>query len=104
MPRHTAHVTLKQDARNRAARTFVVGFAIDVGVAIALVLAAAFSKAGSWGELQWSLLGFTVAKTFVTSGCSYLLRMRIDPKAGKAKRRGLRAKLLPPKPVPEPAD
>jgi len=70
---------LAADARNRALRTFLVGLVIDLTVAVALVLVTALADIGSWGEVQWSLLSFTVAKTLVSTGCSYLLRRFVDP-------------------------
>lgn len=85
---------LSRDARNRALRTFVVGLAVDIGVAIVLVLVTAFGKANGWSDLQWTLLGFTLSKTIVTTGGSYVLRRFLDGSAVPTP--------LPPAPVPVP--
>lgn len=66
--------TDKFDARNRAFRTLVQGLAFDVAAALCLVLFTTFSDASGWGDIQWAILGFTLAKTFMVSGLSYLMR------------------------------
>jgi hypothetical protein len=83
-------VTLTQDAKNRALRSFLQGLAIDVVVAIALVLASSFGDADGWGDLQWQILSFTLAKTAVQSIASFLMRRFVDV-------------ALPPTPQPAPA-
>ena len=67
-------LTAQSDARNRAFRTLLQGLAFDVAAALVIVLYTAFSNASGWGDIQWALLGFTLAKTFVVSGLSYLMR------------------------------
>lgn len=67
-------LTVQSDARNRAFRTLLQGLAFDVAAALCIVLYTAFSNASGWGDVQWALLGFTLAKTFVVSGLSYLMR------------------------------
>lgn len=67
-------LTVQSDARNRAFRTLLQGLAFDVAAAIVIVLYTAFSNASGWSDIQWALLGFTLAKTFVVSGLSYLMR------------------------------
>ena len=67
-------LTAKSDARNRAFRTLLQGLAFDVAAAIVIVLYTAFSSAEAWGDIQWTLLGFTLAKTFAVSALSYLMR------------------------------
>lgn len=69
-----AQRTTEKDARNRAYRTLLQGLAFDVGAAVCIVLYTAFSAAEGWGDIQWALLGFTLAKTFAVSGLSYLMR------------------------------
>lgn len=67
------------DARNRAARSFVQGLAVDVGVAVSLVLVTMLNPAAEWGDVQWAVLGFTLAKTVVVAAASYVMRMFLDP-------------------------
>jgi hypothetical protein len=87
---------LSIDAGNRALRSFIVGLAIDVGVAITLVLVNVFGAAGGWDELDWKIIGFSVAKTVVASAGSYILRRFVDASGIPTP--------LPPAPVPPPAD
>lgn len=65
---------LKTDARNRAIRTLLQGLAFDIAAAITIVLYTAFASAEGWGDFEWALLGFTLVKTFMVSGLSYLMR------------------------------
>ena len=69
---------LKEDATNRALRTFAVNLFTDVAVAVALVLVTAFNSANSWGELEWSLLWFTLGKTVVVTAGSFVMRRYLD--------------------------
>ena len=87
---------LKIDASNRALRTFLVNLVCDVAVAVTLVLVAAFQKANGWDDFEWALLGFTLAKTAVTTAGSYILRRFVDPSGIPTP--------LPPAPQPAPAD
>lgn len=86
---------LSTDARNRSFRTFLNGLTVDVGVALALVLLTATSGANSWSDLEWSLLGFTLAKTGVMTAGSYVLRRYLDASPFPTP--------LPPAPVAAPA-
>lgn len=63
-----------RDARNRAWRTLLQGLAFDVLAAIVLVVFTAVSKANAWGDLEWSLIAFTLFKSAMVSGLSYLMR------------------------------
>jgi hypothetical protein len=87
---------LQVDAKNRALRTFLVGLAMDVAVALVLVLVTAFNSADGWGDFEWKVLGFTLGKTLVTTAGSYILRRFVDPSGIPTP--------LPPAPVPAPAD
>jgi hypothetical protein len=70
---------LTADARNRALRVFLVGLAIDVGVALTLVIYNAANQANRWSDFDWQLLAFTLAKTLVTTAGSFILRRFLDP-------------------------
>ena len=76
-PGNAAH--LATDATNRAWRTLAVNLAADLAVALALVLTTALNEANDWSDLEWNLLGFTLAKTVVTTIGSYVLRRFLDP-------------------------
>lgn len=62
------------DARNRAVRTFVQGLATDVLVAVVLLLWPAISDAKSLDDFNWSILWFSLGKTVVITGISYVMR------------------------------
>lgn len=75
-----------QDAQDRAWRTLLQGLAFDVAAAVVLVLFTAVSKAETWSDLEWTIIGFTVFKSIMVSGLSYLMRRvfadQIPPVAG----------------------
>lgn len=68
----------KLDAKDRAWRTFLQGLAIDVGVAVVLVLAVAFTKI-EWTLLYWQGLGLSLSRTILQSGVAYLMRVFVKP-------------------------
>jgi len=74
----TSPALLTADAKNRALRTFLVNLATDVAVALVLIIVAAFSRATSWGDIQWGVLAFTLGKTLVVTAGSYVLRAKLD--------------------------
>lgn len=69
---------LANDARNRALRTFLTGLGIDVLVGIVLVLLVTFKTANGWGDIEWTILSFSVAKSFIQSAGAYVLRRFLD--------------------------
>ena len=75
----TQPAEIQADARNRTWRTFVQGLAIDVSVAVVVVLAAAFSTI-DWTPRYWALLGASLARTVLQSGVAYLMRMWVAPR------------------------
>ena len=87
---------LTEDATNRAWRTLLVGVAIDVAVAIALVLVTYFSERNSWGEIEWAALGFSLSRSIVQALGAFVLRRFVDASSFPTP--------LPPAPVPPPAD
>ena len=75
----TGTTALAADARNRAARTLLINLTTDVAVAAALVIVTAFSTANGWTDLEWALLGFTLAKTAIVTAGAFILRRFLDP-------------------------
>lgn len=69
---------LRKDARNRALRTFLQGLAADLVAALILLLIPIVTAANAWGDFEWSVLGFLVAKTGVLTLFSYLMRTWLD--------------------------
>lgn len=87
---------LTEDARNRALRAFIQGLSIDVAVGLALVLATYFANANSWGEIEWTVLGFSLAKSVVQAIAAFVMRRFVDTSRIPTP--------LPPAPVPPPND
>jgi hypothetical protein len=75
----TPDPVVKADARERSLRSLVQGLALDVAVAIVLVLGTAFNTI-QWTPDYWKLLGLTVAKSVLQAGVSYLMRILVKPK------------------------
>lgn len=74
---------LVSDGRNRAVRTFLQGLAIDVTTALAFLLLPIVMDATSWGDLQWTVLGFLVVKTVAQSVLAYVMRVKWNRPGGK---------------------
>lgn len=72
---------VKTDATNRALRSVIQGLAIDVGVGIVLAIGVAFASAGGWGDMQWIILSFSVAKSAVQAVVAYVMRCFVDQSA-----------------------
>ena len=66
------------DARNRALRTFLQGLGTDVTAALILLLLPVFTSANGWGDFEWQVLGFLVAKTVAVTALSYVMRQYLD--------------------------
>lgn len=66
---------LGQDARNRALRVFLQGLALDVLLAVALVVYDATQSA----EVDYRLLGAALLRTVLQSAASYVMRRVLDP-------------------------
>lgn len=78
MARRTAMARLVADAKNRSWRTALQGLAIDVGVAVVLVLSTTFASANDWGAIEWALLSFSVAKSVLQAIAAYVMRRYLD--------------------------
>lgn len=86
--------TLTEDANNRALRTAIQGLAIDVLVGVALAISAVLVTANGWGEVEWAILSFSVAKSAMQAAVSWVMRRFVDGSAVPTP--------LPPAPVPPP--
>jgi len=64
---------------SRPLRTLVQGFALDIAIAVVLVLATAFNEI-EWTPKYWAALGLTVAKSVLQAGASYWMRTLVKPK------------------------
>ena len=87
---------VRVDAANRTVRTFFQGLGIDVAVGLALVLGTFFLDKNSWGEVEWTILTFSLAKSGVQAVAAYVMRRWLDPSRFPTP--------LPPDPVGEPND
>lgn len=61
------------DARNRAWRTLAQGLLLDVGVAVALLLAVALADV-QWTRAYWIALGASLGRTVAQTGVAYVMR------------------------------
>lgn len=75
MPYMTEAAVLSRDARNRAVRTFVQGLALDVLVAVALLVLDALGR----GEVEWRLLLLSLGRTVAQTAAAYIMRKVVDP-------------------------
>lgn len=66
-------------AKERAVRSLLSGFGIDILVAVAMALSILIGPWTGWGEVQWGLLAFTVFKSVLQAAISYVLRLKLQP-------------------------
>ena len=59
---------LAADAKNRAARSFLQGFGIDIAVAVAMALLAWLPDADVSKKEAWLILGTSLVKTVLQAG------------------------------------
>lgn len=76
-----AVLTDKQDARNRAIRTFVQNLAIDLAVSLLVVLGTALATLDITSKEAWTALGLLLAKTALSAPVAYVMRLRVKPAA-----------------------
>ena len=69
---------IESDAQNRAWRSFLQGMGIDVLVAIAITVTSVFATAGGWGQLQWTIISFSFAKSILQAAALYVMRRFLD--------------------------
>jgi hypothetical protein len=66
---------LERDARNRAVRTFLQGLALDVGVAVALVVYDVTND----DQPDYRLMLATIGKTVLMTAAAFVMRLKLDP-------------------------
>lgn len=76
----TTKAETKADAWNRAGRTLWQGIGVDACVGVGLGAAVLLETGDVTSPLFWGTLGVLVVKSFLTSGASYLTRLKITPK------------------------
>lgn len=74
----TSAAVAAADARQRSVRTVLQGFAIDVSVAVVLVLAVAVTDI-RWTRAYWLALGLSLARTVIQAAVAYAMRMLVPP-------------------------
>ena len=66
--------TLPEVARKRGVQTFLQGLAIDVAVALAIVIGAEVGKIQSWNDFLAPALTLTLAKSVIQAIVAYVVR------------------------------
>lgn len=74
-------VATRRAAQERGARAFATGFAIDLAVAVAVVLLAWLPDADIADKTAWTILGTAVAKSVLQAVGAYVLRLKLQPAA-----------------------
>jgi hypothetical protein len=73
-------MSTEQDARNRAARSFIQGMLVDITVALVVAVAPLILGQGfTWEARWWAAVGLLAAKSVVQSAVSYLARKLVPP-------------------------
>lgn len=72
---------LTADARNRALRTLLQGFAFSVAAALVVSLLAAVTNSTTWSEFGLTLVGFSFFQSVAVGGLSWLMRAVLDRSA-----------------------
>lgn len=85
---------LRLDAGNRALRSFLQGFGIDIIVAIAATTLVIVNDLDNWKG--WTVVGITFGKTIAQAGASYVMRRFMDSSKIPTP--------LPPSPTAPPSD
>ncbi len=75
-PRHA----VTDDAKDRSVRTVLQGLAIDVSVAVVLVLAVAFTTI-EWTQTYWVARGLSLGRTILQAVVAYFMRLLVPPGA-----------------------
>lgn len=70
---------LANDARNRALRTFLQGFAFSVAAAVVVSLMAAVTTSTTWSEFGVALIGFSFFQSIAVAALSWVMRAVLDP-------------------------
>jgi hypothetical protein len=69
---------LATDARNRAFRSFLQGFGIDIAVAVCAALMVWLPDADVSKKEAWLVLGTSLVKTVLQAGAAYVMRAKLD--------------------------
>lgn len=84
--RNTVVVTPKGEeiklasAKSRGLRTLVQGLAFDILLGLSLVVLPIVKDLDLSTGAAWAILGGSIAKSILTSGFSYLMRLKVTPK------------------------
>ena len=70
--------TLTEVAQKRGVQTFLQGLAIDVAVALALVIGTQVAEVQSWGDFLAPALTLTLAKSVIQAVVAYVVRRFYD--------------------------
>ena len=70
----TDTITHAEVAAKRGWQTLAQSLAVDVAVGVALALLSLIGPWEGWGDVQWSILGFAVAKSVVQAVVAWVIR------------------------------
>jgi len=71
----------KQDAKERAMRTFIQNLLIDMAVAVLAVLGTALVTLDVTSKEAWAALAILLGKTAISAPVAYIMRLKKEPKA-----------------------
>lgn len=75
-------LTTAEVAKKRGWQTLGQSLAIDVGVGVALAASTVIGPWQGWGDVQWTILGFAVAKSAVQAVVAWVIRRWGDKSTG----------------------
>lgn len=81
MAKHRTISTTAADARERALRTLYTSLGVDVLVGAGVALTDWLGGADITSAAAWGVLGVMLAKSALTAVGSYLVRLKVSPKA-----------------------
>ena len=80
MANHVAANNKYADAAERAMRTLWQGFLMDAVIAVGAGLLLLLETGDVTSPMFWTGLGVLVLKSFLVSGASYMMRLKLEPK------------------------
>lgn len=80
LPPQQTPTEVRQDAKDRAKRTLIQQFGIDLLIAVATVILPYVLDLDVTSKEQWTFIGLLIVKTVISSTVSYAFRLFVAPK------------------------